>query len=124
MLITKLYSVLLPNCFFDFSSLRSSRLTGYMLLNLTITNFAIIDRLEVQFDGGFNVLTGETGAGKSIILDAVGLLLGDRARLTWSGPGPMRRLFRRCLICQDRMKSVRLLSRPVFRSATNLCCGG
>lgn len=51
-----------------------------MLLNLTIRNFAIIDRLEVQFDEGFNVLTGETGAGKSIILDAVGLLLGDRAR--------------------------------------------
>ncbi len=51
-----------------------------MLLNLTITNFAIIDRLEVQFDEGFNVLTGETGAGKSIILDAFGLLMGDRAR--------------------------------------------
>ncbi len=51
-----------------------------MLLNLTITNFAIIDRLEVQFDAGFSVLTGETGAGKSIILDAFGLLLGDRAR--------------------------------------------
>ena len=51
-----------------------------MLLNLVITNFAIIDRLEVQFDAGFNVLTGETGAGKSIILDAFGLLLGDRAR--------------------------------------------
>ncbi len=51
-----------------------------MLLNLTITNFAIIDRLEVQFEEGFNVLTGETGAGKSIILDAFGLLLGDRAR--------------------------------------------
>jgi DNA repair protein RecN (Recombination protein N) len=51
-----------------------------MLLNLAITNFAIIDRLEVQFEEGFNVLTGETGAGKSIILDAFGLLLGDRAR--------------------------------------------
>lgn len=51
-----------------------------MLLNLTISNFAIIDRLDVQFDEGFNVLTGETGAGKSIILDAFGLLLGDRAR--------------------------------------------
>ena len=51
-----------------------------MLLNLIITNFAIIDRLEVQFEAGFNVLTGETGAGKSIILDAFGLLLGDRAR--------------------------------------------
>ncbi len=51
-----------------------------MLLNLIITNFAIIDRLEVEFGPGFNVLTGETGAGKSIILDALGLLLGDRAR--------------------------------------------
>jgi DNA repair protein RecN (Recombination protein N) len=51
-----------------------------MLLNLTITNFAIIDRLEVQFDEGFSVLTGETGAGKSIVLDAFCLLLGDRAR--------------------------------------------
>ena len=51
-----------------------------MLLNLSISNFAIIDRLEVEFGEGFNVLTGETGAGKSIILDAFGLLLGDRAR--------------------------------------------
>lgn len=51
-----------------------------MLSELSIRNFAIIDRLQVQFGLGFNVLTGETGAGKSIIIDAVGLLLGDRAR--------------------------------------------
>jgi DNA repair protein RecN (Recombination protein N) len=50
-----------------------------MLLTLSITNFAIIDRLEVEFGPGFNVLTGETGAGKSIVMDALGLLLGDRA---------------------------------------------
>lgn len=50
-----------------------------MLVHLTITNFAIIDRLEVEFGPGFNVLTGETGAGKSIVMDALGLLLGDRA---------------------------------------------
>jgi len=50
-----------------------------MLLNLIINNFALIDRLEVEFGPGFNVLTGETGAGKSIIMGAVGLLLGDRA---------------------------------------------
>jgi DNA repair protein RecN (Recombination protein N) len=50
-----------------------------MLSTLSITNFAIIDRLEVEFGPGFNVLTGETGAGKSIVMDAVGLLLGDRA---------------------------------------------
>ncbi len=51
-----------------------------MLTDLVIRNFAIIDRLQVSFGVGFNVLTGETGAGKSIIIDAVGLLLGDRAR--------------------------------------------
>ena len=51
-----------------------------MLNELTIRNFATIDRLQVSFREGFNVLTGETGAGKSIIIDAVGLLLGGRAR--------------------------------------------
>ncbi len=51
-----------------------------MLTDLIIKNFAIIENLHVAFSGGFNVLTGETGAGKSIILDAVSLLLGGRAR--------------------------------------------
>jgi DNA repair protein RecN (Recombination protein N) len=51
-----------------------------MLTDLIIRNFAIIDRLQVAFGAGFNVLTGETGAGKSIVIDAVGLLLGERAR--------------------------------------------
>ncbi|MCP5095436.1 MAG: DNA repair protein RecN [Chloroflexi bacterium] len=50
-----------------------------MLTELNIRNFAIIDELRVQFHQGFNVLTGETGAGKSIILDAVMLMLGGRA---------------------------------------------
>jgi DNA repair protein RecN (Recombination protein N) len=49
-----------------------------MLCELRIQNFAIIDRLEIQFGEGFNVITGETGAGKSIIIDAVDLLLGGR----------------------------------------------
>jgi len=49
-----------------------------MLLELNIRDFAIIDRLSMQFDPGFNVLTGETGAGKSIIIDALGTLRGDK----------------------------------------------
>jgi DNA repair protein RecN (Recombination protein N) len=49
-----------------------------MLEQLTIRNFAIIDRLELSWQPGFTVITGETGAGKSIIIDAVGALLGDR----------------------------------------------
>lgn len=51
-----------------------------MLSEIDITNFAIIDHLHLQFNPGFNVMTGETGAGKSIIIDAVGSLLGGRAQ--------------------------------------------
>src|SRR5829696_2851515 len=50
-----------------------------MLLELNIKDFAIIDRLSLRLEQGFNVLTGETGAGKSIIIDALGTLRGDRA---------------------------------------------
>ena len=53
-----------------------------MLSELTILNFAIIDRLTLAFGPGFNVLSGETGAGKSIIVDAVSVLLGGRADAT------------------------------------------
>jgi DNA repair protein RecN (Recombination protein N) len=50
-----------------------------MLAELNIRNFAIIDELKINFGHGFNVISGETGAGKSIIIGAVSLLLGDRA---------------------------------------------
>ncbi|HED52331.1 MAG TPA: DNA repair protein RecN, partial [Gammaproteobacteria bacterium] len=50
-----------------------------MLVSLHIRDFAIIDELEVELHNGMTALTGETGAGKSILLDALGLLLGDRA---------------------------------------------
>ncbi|CDZ74451.1 DNA repair protein RecN [Peptoniphilus sp. ING2-D1G] len=50
-----------------------------MLLELTIKNFAIIEDIRVEFDDGLNVLTGETGSGKSIIIDALSIVLGERA---------------------------------------------
>src|SRR5215207_11688162 len=50
-----------------------------MLRFLRIQHLAVIDRLELEFAPGFNVLTGETGAGKSILVGAVGLLVGGRA---------------------------------------------
>jgi len=50
-----------------------------MLQRLYIRNYAIIDELDIAFDGHLNVITGETGAGKSIILGALSLILGERA---------------------------------------------
>ncbi len=50
-----------------------------MLRNLHISHYALIETLEIDFSEGFSVITGETGAGKSIILGALGLLLGNRA---------------------------------------------
>jgi DNA repair protein RecN (Recombination protein N) len=50
-----------------------------MLRHLTIRDVVIVDRLELEFLGGFGALTGETGAGKSILIDALALALGERA---------------------------------------------
>ena len=49
-----------------------------MLMNLQVRDFAIVDRIDLEFEPGMTVLTGETGAGKSILVDALGLVLGDR----------------------------------------------
>ena len=49
-----------------------------MLQKLSIENYALIDRLDIDFSEGFSVITGETGAGKSILLGAMSLILGQR----------------------------------------------
>ena len=53
-----------------------------MLLQLRIENLATIRELDVEFTAGFSILTGETGAGKSILLDSIGLIIGSRAATT------------------------------------------
>lgn len=58
-----------------------------MLQHLSIRNFATVDKLEIDFEPGMTAITGETGAGKSIILGALGLTLGDRADKTVIRPG-------------------------------------
>jgi DNA repair protein RecN (Recombination protein N) len=61
-----------------------------MLRLLNIVNFAVIDRLQVEFKQGLNVLSGETGSGKSILIDALGLLLGDRSSTDFIRTGESR----------------------------------
>ncbi len=61
-----------------------------MLASIYIKNFAIIDEKTIPFASGFNVLSGETGAGKSILIDALGLQLGDRADSSWIRHGSSR----------------------------------
>jgi DNA repair protein RecN (Recombination protein N) len=53
-----------------------------MITSLSIENFALIEKLNINFSNGFSIITGETGAGKSILLGALGLVLGKRADLT------------------------------------------
>jgi DNA repair protein RecN (Recombination protein N) len=61
-----------------------------MLRSLSIRNFAVVETLDAEFGPGFTVLTGETGAGKSILLDALSLLLGDRFEARQLRPGAER----------------------------------
>jgi len=58
-----------------------------MLMNLQVRDFAIVEKIDIEFESGMTVLTGETGAGKSILVDALGLVLGERgnAQLVRSG---------------------------------------
>ena len=49
-----------------------------MLKTLTVWNFALLEHVQVEFGEGLNILTGETGAGKSILIDALGAILGQR----------------------------------------------
>ncbi len=65
-----------------------------MLQELSIRNFALIDELRLQFPAGLNLITGETGAGKSIVIDALGLALGERA----SGQDVIRAGADKCLV--------------------------
>ena len=67
-----------------------------MLMHLSVKNLALIDQINLDFDRGLNILTGETGAGKSIIIDAVNLILGDRADRDLIQTGKGLRFCRSC----------------------------
>ncbi|MDR2885646.1 MAG: AAA family ATPase [Rikenellaceae bacterium] len=64
-----------------------------MLRRLTVENFVLIDRLDLELAPGLNTITGETGAGKSILLGALGLMLGSRTE-----GGAMKDAARNCVV--------------------------
>ena len=68
----------------------STGLNDAVLTHLSITNLTLVNHLELEFQGGMSVITGETGAGKSILLGALGLALGDRADSSLITPGATR----------------------------------
>ena len=72
-----------------------------MLTQLTIQNFALVDQLELELQRGMTAITGETGAGKSIMLDALGLTLGDRADLDVIRHGAERADISACFALAD-----------------------
>jgi DNA repair protein RecN (Recombination protein N) len=75
-----------------------------MLSELHIENFAIIDQLDLEFNPGLNILTGETGAGKSIIIDAVEAILGSRADATMVRAGAERALIEANFVVPETMR--------------------
>lgn len=81
-----------------------------MLIELQIQDFAIIDRLHLRFEQGFNVLTGETGAGKSIIIDALGTLRGERVDATFVRAGSTRARIEGVFSLDDCPQLIPLLS--------------
>ncbi|NQV86526.1 MAG: DNA repair protein RecN [Woeseiaceae bacterium] len=64
-----------------------------MLMNLQVRDFAIVEKIDIEFDPGMTVLTGETGAGKSILVDALGLVLGERGNAQLVRGGAQRAEF-------------------------------
>lgn len=109
-----------------------------MLSELTIQDFAIIERLDLRFGSGFNVLTGETGAGKSIIIDAVSMLLGGRADVDLIRSGADQATIEGTFVLDDEIQviinpmleqdslegdepAVLVLAREIRREGRNIC---
>jgi DNA repair protein RecN (Recombination protein N) len=92
-----------------------------MLQQLTINNFAIVDSLEIELEDGMTVITGETGAGKSIMLDALGLTLGDRADREVIRGGAERADITACFTLPDDDSVTQWLLDNDFDSAESIC---
>src|ERR1700748_598270 len=83
-----------------------------MLQELAVENYAVVDRLRVRFHPGLNLLTGETGSGKSIVVDALGLLLGGRASSDMIRSGKVRA--RVSGVCEVGARACKVLEQAGF----------
>jgi hypothetical protein len=83
--------------------------------SMSIRNFVVVEALDLELDAGFTVLTGETGAGKSILLDALALLLGDRFELRQLRPGAERAELAAAFDADDRPAIAMALARDSRR---------
>ncbi|MBM2815158.1 MAG: repair protein RecN [Ignavibacteria bacterium] len=81
-----------------------------MLKSLNIRNFALIDSLEIGFGQGLNIITGETGAGKSIIIDALMVLLGERASVDYVRNGESKAIIEGIFLLPEKHEAFKLLS--------------
>ena len=90
-----------------------------MIRHISIRNFAIIEHTEIDFHDGLNIITGETGAGKSIVIEAVSLALGSRADTAFVRSGQDRAIVQ--MIADDPSGSEYLLTREISASGRNIC---
>ena len=93
-----------------------------MLAQLTISNFAIVRELEIDFQNGMTVITGETGAGKSIAIDALGLCLGGRADADMVRAGATRADLCARFALKDTPRRCAGWKKTSLRKAVNVCC--
>lgn len=92
----------------DYATLKGIAYTTCVLKTLELANFAIVDSLSIDLSPGLNVLTGETGAGKSILMDALALLIGGRADSSWIRNGSEKALIQG--IFSDNLSASRSLN--------------
>jgi DNA repair protein RecN (Recombination protein N) len=91
-----------------------------MLKSLSIRNYALIEELDVEFTSGLNIITGETGSGKSIIIDALGLILGDRANTDVVRKGRERTIVEAVFAISGNRKLLRMLEGHGLESSDEL----
>ena len=89
-----------------------------MIRYLSIKNFATIENTEIEFNDGLNIITGETGAGKSIVIEAVSLALGSRADTTFIRSGADKAVIQ---MIAEHKGSEYVITRQISSSGKNIC---